>query len=133
MRVLLVVLTRGTADIVAVGLLNSDDNMTVEEKARECAHANPSIVLECREHLDGHCLGCDHDTATYLIGHAAALAELEEVLKFYADPATYFAIAFIPDRPCGDFMDDFDETELGPKPGAKARAALRSWRKGGRE
>jgi hypothetical protein len=58
---------------------------------------------------------------------------LEETLWFYADPGTYFAIAFFPDPPCGEFMDDFEEPnpELemwdgipSPKPGKRARAAL---------
>ena len=58
---------------------------------------------------------------------------LEETLWFYADPGTYFAIAFFPDPPCGEFMDDFEEPnpELemwdgipSPKPGKRARASL---------
>lgn len=53
------------------------------------------------------------------------LHRLEDALTFYADPETYFAIGFMPDRPCGEFMDDFEETpELGWKPGKRARAAL---------
>lgn len=51
--------------------------------------------------------------------------ELAEALGFYADPETYFAIGFLPDPPCGEFMEDFDHTEeLGVKPGHRARAAL---------
>jgi hypothetical protein len=53
------------------------------------------------------------------------VAELRDVLKFYANPETYFAIGFFPDRPCGEFIDDFSETELDMKPGKRARAALR--------
>jgi hypothetical protein len=45
-------------------------------------------------------------------------------LEFYADPATYFAIGFVPDPPCGGFMDDFSDTELGRKPGKLARETL---------
>lgn len=64
----------------------------------------------------------------------AARAEVErlrETLVFYADPMTYFAIGFFPDRPCGDFLDDFDAVDvdgvdLGEKPGKRARAALAS-------
>jgi hypothetical protein len=46
------------------------------------------------------------------------------VLQFYGDPETYFAIGFFPDRPCGDFIEDFSETELGFKPGKRAREAM---------
>jgi len=53
------------------------------------------------------------------------LARLVEALEFYADPTTYFAIGFFPDPPNGEFMDDFDETELGHKPGKLARTVLR--------
>lgn len=49
------------------------------------------------------------------------LNDAAEVLYFYADPGTYFAIGFFPDRPCGDFMEDFSETHLGMKPGKRAR------------
>ena len=47
-------------------------------------------------------------------------------LRFYADPETYFAIGFLPDPPCGEFWDDFEEIDkvLGWKPGKRARAAL---------
>jgi hypothetical protein len=50
---------------------------------------------------------------------------LREALEFYADPDTYFAIGLFPDRPCGEFMEDFsDEHDPGyPK---RARAALAS-------
>ncbi|MDA2938478.1 hypothetical protein MYX75_09480 [Acidobacteria bacterium AH-259-A15] len=51
-------------------------------------------------------------------------ARLREALEFYADPETYFAIAFLPDPPNGPFMDDFSETELDMKPGKQAREAL---------
>jgi hypothetical protein len=55
---------------------------------------------------------------------AARVRELEEALEFYADPASYFGIAFFADPPCGAFALDVDDTEFGPKPGAKARAVL---------
>jgi hypothetical protein len=45
-------------------------------------------------------------------------------LLFYADPETYFAIGFHPDSPCGPFIDDFSETDLGEKPGKLARKLL---------
>jgi hypothetical protein len=46
------------------------------------------------------------------------------VALFYGHPDTYFAIGFFPDPPCGQFMDDFSNTELGFKPGKNAREAL---------
>lgn len=49
------------------------------------------------------------------------MQELIEALQFYADPDTYFAIGFFPDPPCGDFIEDFDDTG---KPGAMARKVL---------
>ena len=52
-------------------------------------------------------------------------AQILNTLDFYADPETYFAIAFIPDPPSGEFMDDFSDTSyLGRKPGKMAREAL---------
>jgi len=53
-----------------------------------------------------------------------AALKLHQVLSFYADPGTYFAIAFVPDPPNGEFMDDFSETDLGWKPGKRARIAM---------
>lgn len=52
------------------------------------------------------------------------IADLAEALEFYADPETYFGIGFLPDKPCGPFISDGSETELGRKPGAQARATL---------
>lgn len=59
------------------------------------------------------------------------ITALRKALAFYADPLTYFAIAFIPDRPAGDFMEDFEDTDaqniwepIGVKPGKRARQAL---------
>ena len=49
---------------------------------------------------------------------------LIETLQFYADPDTYFAIGFFPDNPCGDFINDFDNTG---KPGAFARQTLEKY------
>lgn len=55
----------------------------------------------------------------------ARIKQLESALAFYADPDTYFAIAFIADQPCGDFVDDVSKTlELGMKPGRRAREVL---------
>lgn len=59
------------------------------------------------------------------------LEAAEKALAFYGDPETYFAIGFLPDRPCGEFEDDFEELDgaLGHpgggswvKPGKRARA-----------
>ena len=49
------------------------------------------------------------------------LLEALDVLEYYALPETYFAIGFLPDRPCGAFINDFSKTKLGMKPGKKAR------------
>ena len=55
---------------------------------------------------------------------------LLRALHFYADPDSYFAIGILPDRPCGDFADDFETTydNLGEKvwrPGKLARETIR--------
>lgn len=51
--------------------------------------------------------------------------EVLKALQFYADPETYFGIAFLADPPCGDFTEDVSETEdLGMKPGKRARELL---------
>jgi hypothetical protein len=54
-----------------------------------------------------------------------------EALAFYADAETYHAIAFLPDHPCGEFIDDFsedhgDEHYDRAMPGKRARACIRS-------
>jgi len=52
-----------------------------------------------------------------------------EVLRFYADPESYFAVAVIPDRPAGEFADDIG-CVIGPhgdhdhRHGRKARKLL---------
>lgn len=39
-------------------------------------------------------------------------------LGFYADHETYFAIGFLGDRPCGEFMDDFSTIQyINPETG----------------
>lgn len=53
------------------------------------------------------------------------LAKIIYALEFYADPMTYFAISFLPDRPCGDFVKDFQKIEGRHRPGKRARKALR--------
>ena len=57
----------------------------------------------------------------------AQCEEMADVLMFYGDPATYFAIGFLADPPCGDFLEDADDTELGRKPGKRARAVLEKY------
>jgi hypothetical protein len=52
------------------------------------------------------------------------IQKLIDALLFYADPDTYFAIGFFPDQPCGDFIEDFDDTG---KPGALARKVLQEY------
>ena len=52
------------------------------------------------------------------------MKKILKALEFYADPDTYFAIGLFPDNPCGEFIKDISETELGKKPGALARKAL---------
>lgn len=63
---------------------------------------------------------------------AAAHDAVMEALLFYAMPGTYHAIAFVPDQPAGEFMDDFsddhgDNFYQRPMPGDRARAAVRAW------
>jgi hypothetical protein len=53
-----------------------------------------------------------------------------EALEFYADPCTYDAIAFMADRPAGEFADDFSDDHgfnqySRPMPGKVARDALK--------
>ena len=53
------------------------------------------------------------------------LKKIMDVLDFYADPETYFAIGYLGDKPCGDFIKDFSETQIGYKPGQKSRKILK--------
>jgi len=53
--------------------------------------------------------------------------ELVKVLEFYANPDTYFAIAILPDPPCGEFMTDY--SDKFKKPGTRARKVLRKYYK----
>lgn len=54
---------------------------------------------------------------------------LHDALQFYADPENYHAIAFVGDRPCGEFIDDVSRTTHPDynrvMPGKRARQALR--------
>lgn len=93
-----------TPDGRAIVLMdNRDQPQRAMITARLIATFNPALL---------------HDLLTRMQRYEAALG-------FYADPETYFAIGFFPDPPCGEFMDDFEETkDLGAKPGKRARAAL---------
>jgi len=56
--------------------------------------------------------------------------KLEEALLFYADPDSYFAITFLSDSPCGEFITDFDKeyefiNYIKPMPGKRARQVLK--------
>lgn len=61
---------------------------------------------------------------------ADEIERLRTALAFYADPNTYFAIGFLPDPPCGAFIDDWSEhggTDFEPgdeRPGKRAREVL---------
>jgi hypothetical protein len=86
-----------------------------------------ALINHVREHglaaLDGDAAGLALITAFGKLD--AEAAALRAALEFYAAPETYFAIGFFPDRPCGDFIDDCDDTgDLGVKPGKRARTAL---------
>jgi len=54
------------------------------------------------------------------------IIQLVDALHFYANPETYFAIAFLSDPPSGPFMEDFSDTYLNVKPGKLARKVLGS-------
>lgn len=56
--------------------------------------------------------------------------ELSEALWFYGNPDSYFAITFLNDSPCGEFMEDFDKEHefidyIKPMPGKLARQILK--------
>lgn len=82
---------------------------------------------EIDRNVDGHPIvfdGASLDKKT-LVNH---LNELSEALAFYGDPETYHAIAFLPDPPCGEFMEDFGDNDDYdyPKPGKLARDTYKS-------
>jgi hypothetical protein len=66
--------------------------------------------------------GQGQDFAEELARLARRVIEVEDALMFYADEQTYFAIGFLPDEPCGEFMGDTEHP--GGKPGARARKVL---------
>lgn len=108
-----------------------------ELKRIETHHANAKRQ-SIEEQLEVWKTGCDEYIAqrNQEMQRATRLEEqnetLREALAFYADPETYFAIAFMADPPCGEFADDFEELDgaLGhpdggawTKPGKRAREA----------
>ena len=53
------------------------------------------------------------------------ICELVEALGFYGNPDTYWGIGIFPDRPCGEFADDWSIDEDGKaRPGKLAREVL---------
>lgn len=60
--------------------------------------------------------------------HRKEILKLIKALAFYGDPATYFAVGFLPDPPNGPIMDDFSDTDLGKKPGKLAREVLEEYK-----
>lgn len=72
-----------------------------------------------------HAFNCSVENGNKCLELSKQVYQLQEALEFYADPVTYFAIEFFPDEPCGDFINDFEETGcLGKKPGKLARETL---------
>lgn len=87
----------------------------------------PVICPACHGAMDDHRRDCPVEA--YQINVLfEKLAIAKKALEFYADPDSYFAIGFIPDRPCGEFIEDFDEQEdeqgTSARPGKRARMAL---------
>lgn len=50
-------------------------------------------------------------------------SDLLNALAFYADPTNYIGIAFMFDSP-GNFANDWSETDIGSRPGKRAREAV---------
>lgn len=93
------------------------------KRTRFAADVSPELRDEITN--DARMAGMTNGEYVKWLRDAVALAS--SALFFYADPITYFAIAFLPDSPAGDFMDDFEDVgpELGYKPGKRARDAFR--------
>ena len=65
------------------------------------------------------------DLYDYIKNDKCKIKSLVDALAFYADEDSYFAIGFFPDRPCGDFIEDFSQDSFGTmRPGKKAMAVL---------
>ena len=125
--------------LVAAGARKIQPNydMPCERRDRTCVtHDSPRTPARFSNELSVKCSAVR--TATRMAGDIvetilplidAENQRLREALAFYADPDTYFAIAFWPDPPCGDFIEDFSEDHGDPfynraMPGRTARDAL---------
>ena len=110
------------------------DEMTREQVFTQCKQ-----IVQSLEKL------VDYDTARILkdVDYIESLeernkeledikVELVEVLSFSGDPDSYFAIAIVGDRPCGDFADDFSDDHGfneydRPMPGTLAREFVKKY------
>jgi len=77
----------------------------------------------------GDCNPCYNQSDLEKLSDRDVIKELREALCFYADPESYFAIGFLPDSPCGEFIEDFSEVEeayIGKtvRPGKLAREVI---------
>ena len=91
----------------------------------------PRILQDLGEHYTRHVeamtkeeLHSKSEIAAELAWRDKLLIKMIDVVGFYADPGSYFAIGFFPDPPNGEFMNDFSDTDLGWKPGKRARDIL---------
>lgn len=99
----------------------------IESAEFQCGDRNHAIaqqIEEAEKARDEHWIKQEMGVASACCNNEIKLKKLIEALEFYADPDTYFAIGFLPDRPCGEFINDGSETDLGIKPGKKARKVL---------
>jgi len=89
----------------------------------------PAMVAELQEHRKRASAGARKTELLFEQIELELLRDVAEVLRMYADPESYHAIAFMPDKPCGAFADDFsndhgDEFYDRPMPGKAAREVL---------
>ena len=122
----------------AIHVLRAADHDVFKKRALSCAgegrcsNASRSVIGKCpvcmlpplAELIERQ------ESAWKKVVVRARIAELEAALEFYADPETYFGVAFLFDHPTGGFDEDFDTATSHPdgnswhKPGKLARAAL---------
>lgn len=109
-----------------------ENKLSAEHFAALAKNAELRADLEAKtamtdEYFEVLCNICTEsaDTQAKLTASEARCEKLLGAVQFYAAPETYFAVGFIADKPCGDFMDDFDETVFGVKPGKLARNTLK--------
>jgi hypothetical protein len=97
--------------------------MCADQACRIVAEHRGQLLIEIKETIKER----DRAYADYAALRSKA-TRLRAAVEFYADPATYMAIAFLPDPPCGDFVEDFDDPDdpdlPGVRPGKLARATL---------